>query len=429
MQFSSLNAWLDWQATLHPKTIELGLERCQQVAERLNLLTPPFEIITVAGTNGKGSSVVFLDAILRAAGYRVGRYTSPHILLYNERICLNGQPVSDSDLCEAFQAIEAVRGDISLTYFEFGTLAAMWLFHQQPLDIAILEVGLGGRLDAVNVFEPSIALVTSISLDHMDWLGYERATIALEKAGIFRPQRPAICSDPNPPETLINYAKKLKIKLLNLNQHFFYHPFATYWHWRSIEKDYDYLPLPCLLGDFQLQNVAGVLMTLTQLSTQWQIPEEAIHTGLTNAQMIGRLQKLPRKVPCLLDVAHNIGSVQMLAAYLADHPVQGKNHAIIGILHNKDICGILKAINGQISTWHIAELQSKRTAAATEIENCLHTLTNKPIKIHNSIAQAYHQLQTQASPADRIIVFGSFLTVAEALEADAEQPIKRLPPI
>ncbi|WP_253181142.1 bifunctional folylpolyglutamate synthase/dihydrofolate synthase, partial [Candidatus Marithrix sp. Canyon 246] len=196
MRFNTLNQWLNWQQTLHPKEIELGLERCRTVAQRLNLLSPAFPIISVAGTNGKGSSVMFLDNILSAAGYNIGRYTSPHLLHYNERICVNGNTATDADICQAFELIDKARAEISLTYFEFSTLAAVLIFQQYKVDLAILEVGLGGRLDAVNIFDAEIALVTAIDIDHVDWLGDDREAIGFEKAGILRQQRPAVCSDP-----------------------------------------------------------------------------------------------------------------------------------------------------------------------------------------------------------------------------------------
>ncbi|MCK5717047.1 MAG: bifunctional folylpolyglutamate synthase/dihydrofolate synthase, partial [Thiomargarita sp.] len=260
MHFTTLEHWLNWQNTLHPQEIELGLSRCHTVAKRLNLFPTSFHVISVAGTNGKGSSVVLLDAILSAAGYRVGRFMSPHLLRYNERICISGRERTDLELCHAFECIEKVRNEISLTFFEFSTLAALLIFKQHHIDIAVLEVGLGGRLDAVNICDPDIALITAIGIDHVDWLGSDRECIGFEKAGIFRAERPAVCSDPNPPHSIIKHARHLKVALYCLGRDFEIHTALSH------------------LLPFQQRNAAGVLKVIDLLDLK--IPKSAIQQGL-----------------------------------------------------------------------------------------------------------------------------------------------------
>lgn len=418
LRFDTLDDWLDWQTALHPREIELGLHRCRQVAERLAILNPPFPVITVAGTNGKGSSVALLDAILSTAGYRTGRYTSPHLLRYNERICIANQMVSDEQLCEAFNAIEEVREDISLTFFEFSTLAAMWIFQRQSIEVAILEVGLGGRLDAVNIFDASVALVTSISLDHMDFLGNDRESIGFEKAGIFRTQCPAVCSDANPPRRLLAYAEQLQTPLYCQYRDFNYHKVdATHWVWQCQHQQYTHLPWPQLPGTFQLQNAAGVLMALTL--SPFSIPEAAIHQGLKRVHLAGRFQIIPNRIRCILDVAHNAAGVAVLSSTLQDYPCLGRRHAVVGILKDKDIAGMLSLIKPHIDHWHIAPLNAARSSHADDLSLGLTTLGVMSIHRYASIAAAYTSAMSQAQAGDDVIVFGSFYTIAEVLQQRA----------
>lgn len=420
MLFHTLDEWLHWQNSLHPREIELGLTRCRQVAQWLGLLQPHFPIITVAGTNGKGSNVAILDAILSATGLRIGRYTSPHLLRYNERICVAGHPVSDAQLCEAFEAIEAARQNISLTFFEFGTLAAMLIFQQDDIDLAVLEVGLGGRLDAVNLFDPIVSLVTAIGIDHIDWLGHDRESIGFEKAGIFRPYRPAVCSDPNPPQSLINHAQQLHTPLYCLGREFFYQ-FASdqkSWHWQSHTRTYRNLPYPALQGEFQLQNAAGVLMALELLDHP--VPDSAIYQGLENATLPGRFQVLPGKVTRIFDVAHNPLAAQVLNQLLLKYPCQGKTHAVVSILKDKDILGILTALQDTIENWHVAPLDTPRSATVQELVEHLQTLGATGIHRYATIAMAYTNALSTAKEGDRVVVFGSFYTVAEVLQIENE---------
>jgi dihydrofolate synthase/folylpolyglutamate synthase len=448
MRFNTLNEWLDWQFSLHPRKMELGLTRIRTVAQRLNLLPPLFSVITVAGTNGKGSSVIMLDAILTAAGFRVGRFISPHVFRYNERICVANQEASDSQLCHVFQLIEEVRDDISLTFFEFCTLAAMLVFQQEQVDIAVLEVGLGGRLDAVNIFDAEIALITTIDIDHVDWLGDNREQIGLEKAGILRAHRPAVCVDANPPQSLIQYAEQLETPLYCLGRDFSYQknqPIDSNqtWNWRchqandlpnheklcqnlvdnnsfQIAPFYTDLPLPYLPGDFQLQNAAGVLTVITllnQAKKHLRVSEQAIHQGLKNAKLPGRFQCLPGKIIRIFDVAHNPLGAQVLAQSLHQHPCQGKTHVVMGMLENKDIAGFLKNMHG-IEQWYVAPLNVGRSATAQCLVEHLLALGAANISSYISITFAYQQALSQAGEGDRIVITGSFHSVSEVLLAE-----------
>jgi dihydrofolate synthase/folylpolyglutamate synthase len=435
MHFSTLNQWLNWQVSLHFREIDLGLARVKMVAQRLNLLPPPFPIITVAGTNGKGSSVILLDAILSAANYRIGRYTSPHLLRYNERICIAGMEASDAQICHAFELIEQVRGDISLTFFEFGTLAAMLVFRHGEVDLAVLEVGLGGRLDAVNIFDPIIALVTAIDIDHVEWLGNDRESIGFEKAGIFRAQRPAVCSDTHPPQSLIQYAEQLQTRLYCLGRDFIYSKKSDQvWSLQMINsssglKDFFHLPLPGLFGDFQLQNAAGALMVVELLRNEssdsciskernFLISDSAIHQGLVSARLLGRFQVLPGRVTRILDVAHNPKGAQVLAELLRQTTGFGATHAVVGLLKDKDIAGVFNEIQGCITDWHVATLDVPRGASAECLMEHLMAIGVNKIDSYSSITEAYGYLLSHAKEGDRIVVFGSFYTVAEVLSVE-----------
>lgn len=414
MRFTTLVQWLNWQTSIHYSEIDLGLARVNAVAQRLNLLPLPFPVINVAGTNGKGSSVVLLDTILVAASYRVGRYTSPHLLRYNERICVNGIEATDSQLCQSFHQIEEARGDISLTFFEFGTLAALLVFQQSEIDLAILEVGLGGRLDAVNIVDPEIALITAIDVDHTDYLGHDRESIGFEKAGILRAQRPAVCSDPNPPQSLLKHAQQLSTSLSCLGRDFTYQKNHNRWNWQHFSLQYQNLPIPNLPGDFQLQNAAGVLMVL-QLLKKFPVTKTAIQQGLTGINFPGRFQVLSGDVTTILDVTHNPLSAQTLAELLHQCPCQGETHALVGMLKDKDIGGVLSTMLSEIKHWHVASLNVPRGASAEYLADNLLTIGAKHIYTYSSIAKAYQYLLNHVHVNDRIIVFGSFYTVAEVL--------------
>lgn len=417
MRFRSLDAWLRWQECLHPEPVDLGLARVGRVAQRVGLSTPRHVVVTVGGTNGKGSSVALLESILRASGYRVGAYTSPHLLDYRERIRVNGVLSTEEALCGAFDRIDRARGETTLSYFEFGTLAAMLLFESCRLDVALLEVGLGGRLDAVNIQAPDVALITSIGMDHERWLGNTRESIGREKAGIMRPGRPAVCGDPQPPESLLEHARAIGARLHRIGHEFNYELRDRHWDWRA-EPDahYDKLPRPSLAGDIQVRNAAGVLMVLELLRTRLPVDRPVLERALRDVQLPGRFQQIPGSPNSILDVAHNPDGVRALADQLRETPVDGKTIAVMGVLSDKDLPAMLPPLQGLVAAWHVAPVASTRSRPAADIVAELHRLDPElPVSAHPSVAAAFEAARGVAGPADRIVVFGSFHTVAEVL--------------
>lgn len=407
-----LSGWLAHIEACHPAEIELGLDRLHQVARRLPIDLTGCCKIVVAGTNGKGSTLAMLDAILSRAGYTTGSYTSPHFLHYNERICLSGVPVDDAVLCNAFARIEAARGSIPLTYFEYGTLAALLIFSQQQVDVALLEVGLGGRLDAVNMVDADIALVTTVALDHTDWLGPDRDSIGREKAGIFRAGRPALCGDPQPPTSLIAYAEELGAPLQIQGSDFRYESAESVWHWQGGEKQFADLPLPAL----PLPNAALVLAALQHLPRP--VPEQAIRDGLAQVRLKGRLQRVTLgQVEVLVDVAHNPEAASYLAHWLSTRPCKGQVHLILGMLADKDIEGVVQALVPVIDVWHPVTLDVPRGASRERLESTLQAagVPAESVQGADSVAAAIKQNQLLPS-ADRLLLAGSFFTVAQALE-------------
>ena len=421
----SLDQWLQWQESLHVSAIDLGLERIRRVAERLNLLKPPFPIITVAGTNGKGSTVALLTSILVVAGYRVGTYTSPHLLRYNERVALNAEPVSDEQLCAAFSAIEAVRGDISLTYFEFGTLAALWIFHQRLVDVAVLEVGLGGRLDATNTWDADVAIVTGIDLDHVDWLGDNRESIAYEKASIARKARPLISGDTNPPQRIATTAQSIGAVLWQNTKDFSVISQPEIKRFSvvcaaatSLGHHFQDLPYPNLQGEFQLNNAACALMALDQLHGRLpKLDRKTIEPGLTSVTLTGRLQKLQSQPDVWVDVAHNPQAARVLADWLEGQPQLGKTYVIFSLLADKNLVAVVKALRTVVNEWHVFKVESPR---ATPLEALVSTIQDQGISAiiaHNSLQQAWRAVQSSLNAQDRVVIFGSFLVVSGALDA------------
>ncbi len=416
MRFATLNEWLAWQETLHAREIDLGLERVSFVLERLGRAHPPYTVLTVGGTNGKGSCVAMLESILGAAGYRVATYTSPHLLRYNERIRIGGVEVDDATLCRAFERVDQARGDITLTYFEFGTLAALDIFHDAGLDVAILEVGLGGRLDAVNAVDADVALITSIDLDHLDWLGSDRESIGREKAGILRTGRPAVCGDPHPPRSLVTQAQSLDVPLYCLGRDFGYAKNVSGWRWWSSIGRRDALPLPNLYGDFQLQNAAAVLMVLELYREGLPVGQDHLRRGLSEIQLRGRFQVLSGPVERILDVAHNPHGAAALAQALRQRPCTGRTLAVAAILGDKNVEGIGRNIRAVVDAWYAAGLDVPRgQSGAVLAERLAAVHPGVPILVHTCVCDAYAQALQDARPGDRVVVFGSFYTVAEVL--------------
>ncbi len=418
-RFDNLHDWLRWQETLHPEEIELGLVRIATVFQRLqeNVFSCP--VITIAGTNGKGSSLRMLESIYLADGYCTCAYSSPHLLRYNERIRINGEEATDADILAAFARIDAARAEISLTYFEFGTLAALDIFMRQQVDVVLLEVGLGGRLDAVNIIDADVALLTAISLDHTAWLGEDREAIGYEKAGILRPGKPAVCSDPDLPESVQAHAGKLDCPLYRLGSDFNFKPGSQSWRWHDTEGRVLDLPHPGLRGAHQYRNAAGVLMVLTLLQSRLPISRSAIRQGLLEACLPGRFQLVPDQslsgVSWVYDVAHNPDSVQQLAQMLADMEQPQRTFALLGMLADKDSRTALRHIYLQVTNWHIAPLNSPRSEKPENLENIIHSLGHSPICLHTSVIEAWNAIESLIEVGDRIVVFGSFYTVSEAM--------------
>ncbi|GEM74388.1 bifunctional tetrahydrofolate synthase/dihydrofolate synthase [Vibrio sagamiensis] len=402
---SSLTVWLEYLANIHSTAIDLGLERVQAVARKANLTKPASTIITVAGTNGKGSTCALMEAILLEAGYSVGVYSSPHLIHYNERVRINGRDVSDTVLCESFDYIEQQRGDISLSLFEFGTLAALRVFQTEKIDVVLLEVGLGGRLDATNVVEHDISVITSLAIDHVDWLGDDINTIGYEKAGIFRTGKPAICGQAIPPASVAAYADEIKAELFQVGINFEYQQADKSWEWRCGAFDLKALPLPSL----PLPNAATALMALGV--SDLQISDINIVNGLKSARLAGRMQVLNDSPTIILDVAHNPHSAEYLVKKVKSQYGDKNIHIVIAMLHDKDIKTTLEILSPLATQWYPASLKGPRAATAKEL--CMH-LPQKQTLFSNPV-EAFQGALKVAANNDVILVVGSFHTVGEVL--------------
>ena len=413
-----LVGWLSYIEALHPKAIAMGLERVAEVKCRLEL-SPRFPVVTVGGTNGKGSTCAMLERIYHSAGYRVGCYTSPHFLRYNERVRVACIEAEDDALVAAFAAVEAARQQepaVPLTYFEFGTLAAMWHFMRSELDVLILEVGLGGRLDAVNVFDPDCAVVTSVDLDHMDFLGNNRESIGFEKAGIYRSGVPAICGDRDAPATLLAHARQIGAILLQDGRDFRYEPGDESWTYHGLHGALRDLPAPALTGDFQRQNAACVLAVVELMQARLPVKPAQIASGLRDVRLAGRFQRVGRAPDVILDVAHNPQAAHALADNLRQSPCDGRTLAVFAMLADKDIDGVIEAVGAQIDCWYVAGITHARGADAGRMAEHIAARTGTAcIERCADVVSAYRQACLAAGENDRIIVFGSFFTVADVM--------------
>jgi dihydrofolate synthase/folylpolyglutamate synthase len=435
---NNLEDWLLHLEGLHPKGqagIELGLERIRQVKAALGQVQH-CPVIIVGGTNGKGSTCAFLENIIARAGYTAGCYTSPHLLNYNERVRVNGRPAGDDALCAAFARVEAARraaGNVALTYFEFGTLAAWEVFAAAGVEAGILEVGLGGRLDAVNAYEPDVSIVTTIALDHTEWLGPDRESIGFEKAGIYRTGKPALCADPQPPQSLLDHAAAIGADLRLIGRDFGFerargegNENRLQWRWwcraggKVIKRSLAY---PGLRGPTQLYNAAVALAALEALAGKLPVTMQAIRPGLIETELVGRFQVLPGKPAIVLDVGHNPQAVRVLADNLADMGFFDRTHAVVGMLNDKDIAGALMPLKGKVDFWHAATLTGVRgTNSETLAAIIERAQLGGEVFCHTSPAAAMQVAKGRAAESDRIIVFGSFYTVAGALQALRAKP-------
>jgi len=410
-----LAGWLAYVERLHPSTIALGLDRLQVVLGRLAV--PEFcPIFTVGGTNGKGSTCAMLEACLRVAGYRVGCYTSPHLLRYNERVRIDGREADDATLAEAFREVEAARGEVPLTYFEFGTLAAWLAFARAKLDALVLEIGLGGRLDAVNAFEPDCAILTSVALDHQDYLGDTLDRIGWEKAHIFRPAKPAIVGDPNPPGSVLEHAREIGTDLQVIGREFGYVADGTQWRYFGPGGTRSGLAMPALRGTVQLSNAACTIAALDSLRTRLPVGAQDVRNGLAAVELPGRFQVLPGRPTVVLDVAHNPQAAAVLAANLAAMGPFRRTFVVLGMLRDKDIAGVCRTLAGRIDRWYVATLANPRGATAEEVERAIVASgAGGEIRRFASPREAFAAARGDANDGDRIAAFGSFYTVAEVM--------------
>src|SRR5690348_6218965 len=413
----TLSDWLDYQQRIHARGIDLGLDRVREVWRRMG--APPIArtVITVGGTNGKGSTVAFLEAMLRADGQRVGAYTSPHILRYNERVRINGADAEDDALIGSFERIEAARSDTPLTYFEFGTLAAFDLFARANLDVALLEVGLGGRLDAVNLVDADAAIVTTVDLDHMEYLGSDRESIGREKAGIFRASRPAIIGESDPPHTLLSEAQRIGARALRADHDYTARAQGDHWIWQSGDTRLE-LPLPELSAPSQLANAAAAIAALHALRDRIPWNPNAIAQGVRASRVAGRLQEIAKAPQVIVDVAHNPQAARELARWLEANPVSGETFAVFGALRDKDVESIVRALQPRFMHWYLAGLEqdSPRGLPVAQLAGRLRAASHSiPFSEHADVNAALAAARQHAKPNDRILVFGSFFMVAAAM--------------
>ncbi|MDR6991410.1 bifunctional tetrahydrofolate synthase/dihydrofolate synthase [Luteimonas sp. 3794] len=413
---TDLSTWLARIEARHPTEIEMGLDRVGAVYARMDCGRPAAQVITIAGTNGKGSTVAFVESIARAAGWRVGAYTSPHLLAYNERVRIDGRDVEDAALVEAFEAVEGARGDTPLTYFETGTLAALWLFARAGLDLAVLEVGLGGRLDAVNIVEPDVAVITTVGLDHQDWLGDDIEAIGREKVGIARAWKPLIVGETDPPASVLQHAYRIGAVAIRGGSDFLYAPTdASTWTWREVGFEVE-LPMPALAAPVQLRNAAVAIAAIRALDRD--VDDAALAAGIASATVAGRLQRFERQgVEIVVDVAHNPQAAQALADWLVAAPAAGHTVAVYAALADKDAAGVVTALGASITHWHLAGSTAAgargQDAAAlrARVSDALSGDASEHVDVEAALAEALNR----AAAGDRVLVFGTFHAAAAAL--------------
>ncbi len=422
----TLDAWLAHCERLHPKSIDMTLERVRTVKERLGL-SFSVPVISVAGTNGKGSTCAMLETIGLQAGYRVGLYIKPHLVHFEERCRVGGEMVAAADLLPHFEAVEQARGDLTLSYFEFTTLAILRLLSQAALDVVILEVGLGGRLDAVNVIDADCAVITSIDIDHVEYLGPDRESIGREKAGILRAGKPAVVSDPVPPQSLLDHAAEVGADLWLIGRDFNYAGQQggsggwQQWSWHGRQKRFNGLAYPALRGANQLLNASGALAAFEALRSVLPINAQAVRNGLAMVELAGRFQIVPGQPTLVLDVAHNVHAVSALAQNLDQMGFFPRTHAVFGAMADKDLSAILTRMAPVVDNWHFCNLPIPRAASADQLRDLHRALAMKGpgpvgVALHADPAAALQAAVAGADPADRIVAFGSFFTVGGVLK-------------
>ena len=426
MSPQTLDDWLDWQTRLHPQVMELGLERVAEVWSRLGPKPPPFPVITVGGTNGKGSCVAMLEAIYGAAGYRTATYSSPHLVRYNERVRLAGEPVADAELCASFARVEAARGAVPLTYFEFGTLAALDLFVRARPEVVILEVGLGGRLDAVNLLDADVAVVTSIGLDHTAWLGETLEAIAEEKAGIFRPGRPAVIGQADAPAALRTAAERIGSRPMQVGREYQRAGTATGWTWTAPTGEHLVLGEPAMRGRFQYDNAAAALAAVWMLRQALPVAASAMRAGLQRARLPGRFQVIAGSPTWILDVAHKGEAARALAENLRAFACRGRVRAVLAVLADKSPERIVEPLVPLVEDWFLSQSDDARALPAERLaERLVGSLPTAPAWVASDLGETFAAAEAASAPDDALLILGSFTTVAAALSARGLDGLER----
>ena len=418
MGITTLAEWLAWFETLHPKLIDMSLDRIRVILETLRLREPPYRVITVGGTNGKGSCVAILEAIYRHAGYRVGAFTSPHLWRFNERIRFDARDATDGELITAFEEIEASLGSVTLSYFEASAVAALLHFEHKAADVAVLEVGMGGRLDAVNALDADAALITNVALDHMEWLGGDRETIGREKAGIVRRGRPAVVGEPDPPASLVAHAREVGADLKILGRDFAWRRDAFGWTYEAKDVRREGLPPIAFGGDVQYANAAACVEAVESLRAALPIAEDALRAGLADARLRGRTERHVRDgAEWIFDVAHNPAAAAVLKQKIRAKPSTGCTYAVFAAMLDKDLAGVLGPFVPLVDHWFLAQSEAERAAPVGRLLEVLRELGASHAAAYADVASACAAAEAAARPGDRVIVFGSFYTAGPALQA------------
>lgn len=410
---SSLDDWLAYIQTVHFRSIDMGLDRVRKVMERL-VARPSFKVIAVAGTNGKGSCAAMLGGMLAAAGHRVGVYTSPHLARFNERIRVDGTPTGDEDLCRAFARIDAQRGDVPLTYFEFATLAAVYQYERAAVDFAVMEIGMGGRLDAVNALPVHASLITNVELDHTQWLGHDREAIGREKAHIMRPARTAVFNHNDPPRSVLDHAADIGTYLLVAGRDYDHEHTGDAWQWFGPKGEQWMLKPPAIPGAVQVENASGVLALLSGVP-EAGVDRQAAALGLKNARMPGRCEIVSRHPMVMVDVAHNLSAIETLKRHMNANPVRGRTTAVFGMLKDKDSEGVARAMDEHVDAWHLATIADERGQDAGELAPSVAGVVRGQVHCHPGPVAAYEHALAEAGRDDRILVFGSFHVAGDIL--------------